>query len=145
MLQPLSILYALASSYRGAAVARPGMAPMIMEVRVVTVQPDRADLLHAYQQSEVALEAAMRSYQEAATQLQQAKPAERARASYELSLALKEMVRLRARRQRLQAEIAHARAAAGRSGAAPSPPPIASGPESGLGGKAPSRRAAPRR
>jgi hypothetical protein len=118
---------------------------MIMEERVVTVQSDRADLLYAYQQSEIALEAAMRSYQNAAMQLHQAKPADRARTSYELSLAMKEMVRLRARRDRLQAEIAHARAAAGGSDIAPLLPRIASGPESGLAGKAPSRRCAPRR
>ena len=67
------------------------------------------DLLGAYEQSEIALELAVKEYDDATARLRQAKPVNRQQASYRLSLAIKEVLRQRAHRVRLQAEIAHAR------------------------------------
>jgi len=108
--------------------------------------PATADLL---EQAEIALEWAVRTYQNAAAHLHRAKPAQRQQASYELSLAMKEVLRQRAHRDRLLAEIAHARAAAGLL-PRPAPLPIAElpplpGPEHDRDDKAPSRRLSSRR
>jgi hypothetical protein len=70
---------------------------------------DAFDLLGAYEQSEIALEMAMKDYQTATARLQQAKPIDRRQASYRLNLAIKEVLRQRAHHIRLQAEIAYAR------------------------------------
>jgi hypothetical protein len=108
--------------------------------------PDTDDLLRALEQSEIALESAIKVYESAAEHLHRATPVHRPQASYELSRTMKEVLRQRARRDRLRAEIAHARAAAGQLGRpALLPTEPAPLPDRERDHKAPSRCASPRR
>jgi hypothetical protein len=79
-----------------------------------SARSNTADLLGAFEQAEIAVEWANRDYQEAAMRLHQAKPADRQQASYQLSIATKTLLRRLAQRDRLRAEIAHARVGGGR-------------------------------